>query len=403
MATEVFIPKLGANMLQGKIESWYVDEGEEVDIGEPLFDLVTDKATVVVEAEARGMVRKILVPEDTTVPIITTVAIIGDEEEDITPVLKEIEEREKRKQEEAVTKAEAEKLSEKESFGESKTEFIGKKGLLKAEPVKAISAKPGKIKASPKARKLAADNNIELSSISANGKNGIITFENVEEFIRLYKGRKKILIIGAGEYSRVILEIFQLLGNVEEAGFVDDNKSLHGRSFAGVPVLGGSDSLQELKKQGFHHFIVSVGVPKIRSLLFNRCLEAGLEPISAIHPRACVSDSAVIHPGSVVEAFSVIAVNAVVERGSFVTQNCSVSHDCVLQEFCHLAPGCHLGGSVNVGRGTLVGVGASLAPHIDIGDHVIITPGTSIDGSVAKGSVVEGVPGRIIGKTSMVF
>lgn len=402
MATEVFIPKLGANMLQGKIESWYVDEGEEVDIGEPLFDLVTDKATVVVEAEARGIVRKILVPEDTTVPIVTTVAIIGDEEEDITPVLKEIEEREKRKQEEAAIKTEAEKLPKQKTSEDVKAESCPKP-ITMVEPAKTISVKPGRIKASPKARKLAADNNIELSSVSATGKDGVITFEDVEEFIRLYKGKKKILIIGAGEYSRVILEIFQLSGNVEAYGFIDDNKSLHGRSFAGVPVLGGSDLLAELKEQGFNHFIVSVGIPKIRSLLFNRCLEAGLEPISAVHPRACVSDSAVIHDGSVVEAFSVIAVNAVVERGSFVTQNCSVSHDCVLQEFCHLAPGSHLGGSVNVGRGTLVGVGASIAPHVDIGDHVIITPGTSIDGSVAKGSVVEGVPGRVIGKTSMIF
>lgn len=403
MATEVFIPKLGANMLQGKIESWYVDEGEEVDIGEPLFDLVTDKATVVVEAEARGIVRKILVAEDTTVPIVTTVAIIGDEEEDITPVLKEIEEREKRKLEEAAIDAESEKLTKKEPSGEIKAEVKKEKTSPVVVHAAMTIPKSGRIKASPKARKMAAENNVELSSVTSTGKDGVITFEDVEEFIRLYKGKKNILIMGAGEYSRVILEIFQLSGNVEAFGFIDDNKSLHGRSFAGIPVLGGSDSLTVLKEQGFHHFIVSVGIPKIRSLLFNRCLEAGLEPISAIHPRACVSNSAIIHAGSVVEAFSVIAVKAVVERGSFVTQNCSVSHDCVLQEFCHLAPGCHLGGSVNVGRGTLVGVGAAIAPHVDIGDHVIITPGTSIDGSVAKGSVVEGVPGRIIGKTSMVF
>lgn len=400
MATEVFIPKLGANMLHGKIESWYVDEGEEIDIGEPLFDLVTDKATVVVEAEARGFIRKILVSEDMTVPIVTTVAIIGDKEEDISPVLRKIEEREKRKQEESVKKIESEKQHREELSGEVFADSNKRTGLSSiAEFVKTEI-----IKASPKARKLASDNSVELSSIKPTGKDGVITFDDVEIFLNLHnKGKKKILIIGAGEYSRVILEIFQLTGNVEAVGFVDDNRSLHGRSFAGVPVLGGSDMLSELKEQGFGHFIVSVGVPKIRSLLFKRCLEAGLEPVSAIHPKSCVSDSAAIHGGSVVEAFSVIAVNAVVERGSFVTQNCSVSHDCILQEFCHLAPGCHLGGSVSVGRGTLVGVGAAVAPHVIIGDHVIITPGTSIDGSVAKGRVVEGVPGRVIGMTSSVF
>jgi UDP-3-O-[3-hydroxymyristoyl] glucosamine N-acyltransferase len=58
-----------------------------------------------------------------------------------------------------------------------------------------------------------------------------------------------------------------------------------------------------------------------------------------------------------------------------------------------------MGGSVNIGRATLLGVGSAIAPHIEIGDNVIITPGTSVDRSLDSGSVMEGVPGRIIGST----
>ena len=391
MAIEVFIPKLGANMTEGKIEAWYVEEGEEVDIGDPLFDLVTDKATVVVEAEARGIVKKILVPENGIVPIVTTVAVIGSEDEDISSLLKEIEEREREKEETPVV--EKEKPEPKEISLASRLE----------KPSPGIIPIAGKIKASPKARLLAKNNKIDLASVIPTGKGGIITYDDIENHITRSGQKKKVVIIGAGEYSRVILEIFNLSDDIEAAGYVDDNKSLHGKVFAGIPVLGGSGVLSDLHKQDIDYFIVSIGVPKIRSLLFNRCLDAGLKPINAIHPRSCVSLSAEIQGGAVIEAFSVIAVNSVVERGSFVTQNCSVSHDCRLKEFCHLAPGCHLGGAVNVGRGTLIGVGAAIAPHLDIGNHVIVTPGTSIDSSIPGGSVVEGVPGRIIGKTSMKF
>lgn len=399
MAYEVFIPKLGANMTEGKIESWYIQEGDEVEVGVPLFDLVTDKATVVVEAENRGIIKKILVPEEVVVPIVTTVAVIAGKDEDISDLLIEIEERKKKEKE--------------------KSEHVSIKipGLKRSMPPKTTGRKKRKIpsqlrgkdkfqatrqkvKASPRARKIAMEKGIDLADIMPSSEGGIITVEDVERHIKSKPEKKKVVIIGAGEYSRVILEILHKDDKISPAGFIDDNKSLHNREISGVKVLGGSEILQDLPGMGISHFIVSVGVPKVRASLFDLCLDSGMSPIIAIHPGACISESAVIEDGSVIEAFAVIAVNCRVERGVFVTQNCSVSHDCILREFCHLAPGCNLGGSVIVGRGSLVGVGASVAPHLEIGDNVIITPGTSIDRSIHVGLVVEGVPGRIIGKTS---
>jgi len=391
LAYEVFIPKLGANMTEGKIESWYIQEGDEVEVGDPLFDLVTDKATVLVEAENRGIVKKILVPEDVVVPIVTTVAVIAGKDEDISNLLIEIEEREKKEKEKsdvfAHKTSKLRKIISPELKKRAPTQLHEKDGL---------GRKPWKIKASPKARKIAKERGIDLRNIIPSRVDGVITFEDIESI----PTGKKVVIIGAGEYSRVILEIMQLDNSIIPAGFIDDNKSLHNKSISGVKVLGGTEILPDLHGRGISHFIVSVGVPKVRAYLFNLCIDSGLFPASAVHPLACVSDSAVIEDGSVIEAFAVIAVNCRVERGVFVTQNCSVSHDCLLKEFCHLAPGSHMGGSVVVGRGSLVGVGASVAPHVEIGDNVIITPGTSIDRSIKSGAVVEGVPGRIIGGTS---
>ena len=63
MATEVKLPRLGQGMEAGTIVRWLKAEGDEVAKGEPLFELDTDKVTQEVEADAAGVLLKIVVPE----------------------------------------------------------------------------------------------------------------------------------------------------------------------------------------------------------------------------------------------------------------------------------------------------------------------------------------------------
>lgn len=389
MAHEVFIPKLGANMTEGKIEKWHVKEGEEVDIGDPLFNLVTDKAAVLVEAENRGVMGKIIVPEGTVVPIVTTVAVICDKDEDISLLLDEIEQR-KTKEDESVEESFAVQKSIDQDSIKKDYKLIRQDGF-------------GGIKASPKARSLAKEAGIELRRVIATGKNRVVTEKDVYQHIYNSKAKKRAVIIGAGEYSRVVLEILLLQDDFEIAGFLDDNEFLQSKNIFHHPVIGGTDLAENLIKDGIDHFIVTVGIPRIRKLLFEKCIKAGMIPLNAIHPQACISPWAALDKGIVVEAFSVVAAGCIVEKGCFITQNCSISHDCILEEYCHIAPGAHMGGGVSIGRGTLVGVGVSLAPHITVGGSVIITPGSSVDRSIPAGSVVEGVPGRVMGKTHSIL
>jgi sugar O-acyltransferase (sialic acid O-acetyltransferase NeuD family) len=389
MSYEVILPKLGANMREGTLERWYVKEGEQVEVGDPLFEMSTDKAVVDIEAEKKGVLKKILVEEGETVPIVTTIAVIADLDEDISMVIKDIENRKMTPSPEPIKPIKPEPESMK------KAEI--KKESLKA-PSKHTTSYPLKAKASPKARALAEEAGIDLAKISLQPGKTIINVDDIQKYLE--KTRKNCVIIGAGEYSSVIREILEMDETVDIAGYVDDNPAAAGSYSGDLPVLGDSQILSDLPGKGITHFIVSVGAPVFRARLFDKAVKAGLEPLSAIHPDSCVSKTAVIKPGSVVEAFSVVAVNSRIGQGVFVTQNCSVSHDCVLEDFCHLAPGCHLGGSVRVGRGALLGVGVSSAPHLVIGENTIVTPGSSIDHNIPGNGVVEGCPGKIIGKKS---
>lgn len=77
MATEVHMPKLGLTMEEGTIEEWKVKEGDTVKKGDIIFSVSTDKMTNDIEAEADGVVIKILVPEGETAPCKSVIAYLG--------------------------------------------------------------------------------------------------------------------------------------------------------------------------------------------------------------------------------------------------------------------------------------------------------------------------------------
>lgn len=97
MATKVLMPRLTYEMREGVILSWLKEEGEEVEEGEPLFEVETDKAIVTVEAPASGILRGIRAQAGQTVPIGEVIAFIaapGEKVPDLGPILVEAVEKE---------------------------------------------------------------------------------------------------------------------------------------------------------------------------------------------------------------------------------------------------------------------------------------------------------------------
>ena len=76
MITEIILPKLGQTMVEGAIVEWFKNEGDPVKRGEALFSVESDKATLEVESTSRGFLRKILIPADQPVPVLTVVGLM---------------------------------------------------------------------------------------------------------------------------------------------------------------------------------------------------------------------------------------------------------------------------------------------------------------------------------------
>src|SRR5207302_2817680 len=85
MADEVKLPRLGQGMESGTIVKWLKAEGDQVEKGEPLYELDTDKVTQEVEAEASGVLLKIAVAEGEA-DVGTTIAVIGEQGEDVSAI-----------------------------------------------------------------------------------------------------------------------------------------------------------------------------------------------------------------------------------------------------------------------------------------------------------------------------
>jgi len=186
MATEVKLPRLGQGMESGTIVKWLKGEGDPVKKREPLYELDTDKVTQEVEAEADGVLLKIVV-DSGEVEVGRTIAFIGQEGEDVSsadgggaasgngsaPPKDEPATSAERPQE-------AGAREEDYAEGEEAAARTAAAETAQAETEAAPPRADGRIKASPLARRLAREKGIDLGQVRGTGPEGRIVAEDVE-------------------------------------------------------------------------------------------------------------------------------------------------------------------------------------------------------------------------------
>jgi len=151
--TEVVMPQMGESIFEGTITKWLKKVGDLVAKDEPLFEISTDKVDAEIPAPIAGKLSEIKVPEGTTVQINTVVAVIGGSSASAAPVV--------------VPAASA--------------------------PASATPARPTtpaasagtteKLRSSPLVRRIAKDNNLDLSQIPGTGSGGRITRDDALKFL----------------------------------------------------------------------------------------------------------------------------------------------------------------------------------------------------------------------------
>ncbi len=197
----------------------------------------------------------------------------------------------------------------------------------------------------------------------------------------------KLTIIGASGHGRVIADIAKLNG-YDEIEFLDDNEEL--KSCGKYPVVGRTETAADVRNDIF----VGIGNAKIRKMFMERL--AGKQIVTLIHPNAVVAEDVVIGNGSVVMAGAVINPGAVIGKGCIVNTCSSVDHDCVIADHVHVSVGAHLCGTVTVGESTWIGAGATVSNNVTICGGCTIGAGAVVEKDIEKIGTYVGVPARLM-------
>lgn len=158
MITQVILPQLGDTMDEATITRWFKREGDAVKKGEPLFEVLTDKANIEVEATTNGFVRKILHQENETVPTGKVIAYVTT-----------------RADEEIAIDGELEKKENEGNNGATVKEVVSVST--------SISVPRRKPFISPRARRVAKEFGVDVSQLAPTSKTGRIMEADVRKFL----------------------------------------------------------------------------------------------------------------------------------------------------------------------------------------------------------------------------
>jgi pyruvate dehydrogenase E2 component (dihydrolipoamide acetyltransferase) len=188
---EIQMPKLSDTMTEGTLVAWKKKKGDQVSAGEVLAEIETDKATMEWESPEDGTLTEIYVEEGGKVNVGDRIAFIGGEGEE-APKAEEKEEKEKKPE---AKEPEKEKPKEEEAKKEEKPEEpkAEEKEKKKAAPPRPEKKKPeaeerpptvekpeeARVKASPVARRIAAELGVDLFSLKGTGPEGRVTETDV--------------------------------------------------------------------------------------------------------------------------------------------------------------------------------------------------------------------------------
>ena len=188
----------------------------------------------------------------------------------------------------------------------------------------------------------------------------------------------------------MIIETVRVLGAYQIEGIIDDNMK-PGEMVIGSPVLGSSEILPDLYKEGIRLAVNSVGGIgnyKVRLNIFQQLADAGFVCPAIIHPTAHVDPSAKLEAGVLVLAQSYVSGSAVVGFGSLINNSVIVSHDCVLGVCTNLSPGAMIAGDAVIGDFTQVGMNATVNIGVKVGRECLIGNGATIKNNVPDGTRV---------------
>ncbi|EAI9960572.1 acetyltransferase [Campylobacter coli] len=146
--------------------------------------------------------------------------------------------------------------------------------------------------------------------------------------------KEKIIIIGAGGHARACVDVIDLEGKFEVAGFVDnDTQNMY------YPLLGNDDDLKILFKE-YKYALIGIGqiktsLPRIQ--IYDKLKTIGFGLPTIVSPLAYVSKRSFIDEASIIMHHTLVNTNVKIGKGCIINSKALVEHDCIIEDFCHIS------------------------------------------------------------------
>jgi 2-oxoglutarate dehydrogenase E2 component (dihydrolipoamide succinyltransferase) len=160
MPTDVIMPQMGESIFEGTITKWLKKPGDSVEKDEPLFEISTDKVDAEIPSPVAGVLTEIKFPEGATVEVNTIVAVIGGSVSGASAST-------------PITAAPQAAISASSASSSAPTVQSAAPQVLAGQ----------RVRSSPLVRRIAKDNNLDLSQIAGTGSEGRITKEDVQRYL----------------------------------------------------------------------------------------------------------------------------------------------------------------------------------------------------------------------------
>ena len=213
--------------------------------------------------------------------------------------------------------------------------------------------------------------------------------------------RKKLVIIGSGDFGREVIGIVNRINvaNKEEqydlVGFVDDNIKLRDRCIGGLKVLGDIQWLNNYQGETLYA-VCSIGTGQIRKRVIEKITNKNIKYPVLIDPDVSFLGGESIGEGTIISSNNSVSIDVNIGRHVIINLSCTIGHDVTIDDFSVINPGTNLSGFVHIGECTDIGTGTKIIQHINVGKNAVTGAGAVVIRDIDDEDKVAGVPAKSI-------